>query len=91
MDLAFAGSVVAAAGAYVTFGTAFALVFLPLGAARVDSHLAGAPVVVRLLIAPGVVAFWPLMAWRWFTGAGAPEERNPHRDAARAARGRAAR
>lgn len=76
---------------YVAAGLIFALVFLPLGAARVDPHLAGAPVVVRLLIAPGVVALWPLMAWRWFAGAGAPEERNPHRDAARAARGRAAR
>jgi hypothetical protein len=68
--------------AYVLAGLLFALVFLPRGARRVDPHLAGAPVLVRLLILPGVAALWPLMARRWLTGAEAPAERNPHRDAA---------
>jgi hypothetical protein len=68
---------------YAGCGLVFALGFLPRGIVRVDPHLAGSPVGVRLLILPGVAAFWPLFAWRWWHGIQAPEERNPHRIAAR--------
>ena len=50
---------------YAVAGLAFALLFLPFGAHRVDAHLTGSPVAVRMLITPGVVIFWPLLAWRW--------------------------
>jgi hypothetical protein len=30
------------------------------------------------LILPGIVALWPLFAWRSITGAHEPVERNPH-------------
>jgi hypothetical protein len=50
---------------YAGAGLLFALVFLPVGAHRVDPHLAGSPVAVRALILPGVALFWPLLAWRW--------------------------
>lgn len=68
--------------AYVLAGLLFALLFLPRGAARLDPHLAGSSILVRLLILPGVAALWPLMARRWLSGAQAPIERNPHREAA---------
>jgi len=64
---------------YALAGLVFALVFLPRAALRVDPHLAGAPWTVRLLILPGVVALWPVLARRWATGATAPVERTPHR------------
>jgi hypothetical protein len=50
---------------YAALGLAFAGAFLPFGAHRVDSGLAGSPIAVRALILPGVVAFWPLFACRW--------------------------
>ena len=50
---------------YAAAGLVFALVFLPFGAHRVDAHLTGSPVAVRMLILPGVVNLWPLLAWRW--------------------------
>lgn len=68
---------------YALIGLAFAIVFLPRGILRVDDHLRGSPVAVRLLILPGVAALWPLFAWRWMTGQSAPVERNAHRVNAR--------
>jgi hypothetical protein len=50
---------------YACVGLAFALVFLPLGASRVDPRLVGSPLAVKALIFPGVALFWPLLAWRW--------------------------
>jgi len=35
------------------------------------------------LILPGIVALWPLFAWRWIAGAHEPIEDNPHRAKAR--------
>ena len=76
LALAFQGDVAA--------GLLFAVPFLAIGATRVDPHLAGSPRVVRLLILPGVVILWPLLAWRWLGGRQAPVEHNPHRRAAAA-------
>jgi len=70
--------------AYIVSGLIFALVFLPRGVVRLDPRMASAPRTLRLLILPGVAALWPLLAWRWVSGA-EPIERNPHRDRARAA------
>ncbi len=67
---------------YALLGLAFALIFLPRGALRVDHRLAASPVTVRLLILPGVAALWPLFLRRWATGRTEPFERNPHRTAA---------
>ena len=65
MSLESAEIVASIIQAYAGAGLAFALVFLPFGAARVDPHLVGSPVAVRMLIVPGVVIFWPMLAWRW--------------------------
>lgn len=67
---------------YAIVGAAFAVSFVARGAARVDPAAAGAPLGFRLLVFPGVAAFWPLLAWRWLRGAGRPAERNAHRRAA---------
>ena len=69
--------------AYAVAGLGFAMLFLPRAVARLDTRVAGAPKTLRLLILPGVVALWPLFAWRWITRAGEPIERNPHRAKAR--------
>lgn len=79
MSLELAQVIATGLEAYALAGLVFALVFLPRAALRVDPHLDGSPWTVRLLILPGVIALWPVMAWRWGTGAPAPVERNPHR------------
>jgi len=92
VSLVIAEVVVGIVEAYALAGVAFALMFLPRGVTRLDPRVAGAPKTLRLLILPGIVALWPLFAWRWITGAHEPIEDNPHRAKAReslAAAGRA--
>ena len=83
VPLEIAQVVVGAFEAYVLAGVAFALLFLPRAVARLDPRVAGTPKTLRLLILPGIVALWPLFAWRWNTGARERIERNPHRAKAR--------
>jgi hypothetical protein len=83
MELVSARLLAAALETYAVVGLLFAVVFLPREVLRVDPRLEHSPVVVRLLILPGVAAFWPLFARRWVRGLGVPDERNPHRDRAR--------
>jgi hypothetical protein len=87
MPLEIAQLVVGAFEAYALAGVGFALIFLPRGVTRLDPRIAGAPRMLRVLILPGVVALWPLFAWRWITGAPGPIEDNPHRAKAREPRG----
>ena len=82
MPFLLAWILVAAAEAYVVAGLLFALAFLPRAIVRVDERLHESPIAVRVLLFPGIAALWPLFAWRWMTGRGAPDERNPHRLAA---------
>ena len=73
----------AAAVTYVALGILFAIPFLVRGIYRVDSQAHGATSGFRLIILPGVIALWPLLAARWVRGEGdPPEERNAHRSAA---------
>jgi len=88
MPLEIAQLVVGAFEGYALAGVGFALMFLTRGVTRLDPRVAGAPKTLRLLILPGVVALWPLFAWRWITGA---IEDNPHRATARESRGALAR
>jgi hypothetical protein len=83
VSLVIAQLVVGVFEAYLVAGVAFALLFLPLGVTRLDPRVAGAPKTLRLLIMPGLVALWPLFAWRWIAGAPEPIEDNPHRAKAR--------
>lgn len=50
---------------YASIGLAFSVPFLWRGAAQVDPAAAASPLGFRLIILPGVVALWPLLAWRW--------------------------
>jgi hypothetical protein len=57
--------VVAATGAYVAVGLLFAFAFLTAGVSRIDPAAREAALGFRLIIMPGVVTFWPLLAVRW--------------------------
>ena len=71
-------------GVYAGLGVAFAIPFVVRGAGRVDESARDGTLGFRVLIFPGVVAFWPLLAKRWASGRdNPPAERNPHRDRAR--------
>jgi len=68
--------------AYAAVGLAFAVVFVWFGVERLDSEAKGAGIGFRLLILPGVAAFWPLLLQRWVRGVTEPPtETNPHRRA----------
>lgn len=70
--------------AYAAAGLLFALVFVVTGIERVDSAGKDATLGFRLIILPGVAAFWPLLLRRWLSKVSDPPiERNAHRDLAR--------
>lgn len=69
---------------YFGLGLLFALFFVTKGAGKIDPTAKGVTLGFRLLLIPGVMAFWPLLAKRWWQGATEPpEEKNPHRLLAR--------
>ena len=79
-----AAVILIALGIYLTCGLAFAIPFALVGVKRIDPHAAQGSWGFRLLIMPGTMFLWPLLARRWIKGSHQPpEERNPHRDAAR--------
>ncbi|MCI0352764.1 MAG: hypothetical protein L0Z53_25360 [Acidobacteriales bacterium] len=64
---------------YVLLGVLFALLFVTRGVQSIDTQAHNAPIGFRLIIFPGVVAFWPLLFRRWLQGlSDPPVERNPH-------------
>jgi hypothetical protein len=72
------------ATAYLIVGAAFWVPFARRGAARIDPHAREATWGFRLIILPGTALLWPILAWRWVSGATTPaEEWNAHRAAAR--------
>lgn len=72
-------------GGYLAFGVLFAAPFVLIGAGRVDSNALDGTWGFRLMIFPGAVLLWPLLAKRWVTGAVAPMERTSHKELAGAA------
>lgn len=71
-------------GIYVLCGIVFAPFFVVLGATRIDPAARPSSWGFRLLIVPGVIAFWPVLAGRWWRGVEhPPTERNAHRTAAK--------
>ncbi len=66
--------------AYALLGVVFAALFVSVGVHRVDSEASASGFAFRLLIVPGVAAFWPMLLGRWVRGLQEPPiERNPHR------------
>ncbi len=75
---------VAALQLYGIAGLLFAVPFVTRGVNAIDPLARTAPWSFRLLIVPGVVLWWPLLAYRWSAGAVAPpSESNSHRRLAR--------
>jgi len=65
---------------YVGLGFIFALAFVWVGVQRLDSEAQDSGVGFRLLILPGVAAFWPMLLYRWTQHVTEPPfEDNPHR------------
>lgn len=71
-------------GAYLACGLLFAGPFVAAGVNRIDAAARQAPLGFRLIIVPGVMLCWPLLALRWARGSVHPPlEVNAHRRAAR--------
>jgi hypothetical protein len=65
---------------YAGLGLVFASVFVWVGLQSLDSEAQGSGVGFRLLILPGVAAFWPMLLYRWTKRVTEPPaEQNPHR------------
>jgi hypothetical protein len=65
---------------YAGLGLIFAVPFVCVGVQRLDSEAEGSGIGFRLLVLPGVAAFWPMFLNRWARGlTDPPVEENPHR------------
>ncbi len=83
MSVPLANALATALLVYMALGILFAIPFLLRGLRRIDPPTEGSTRGFKLIILPGVIALWPLLAWRWQRGATEPPtERNAHRDAA---------
>ena len=51
--------------AYLFVGLLFAIAFLVFGITSIDEEAKGSSIGFRLVIAPGVVIFWPALLVRW--------------------------
>ena len=75
----FAKAIVCTLAVYASLGLVFAVPFVWLGVQRLDSEAQGSGIGFRLLILPGVAAFWPMFLYRWTRRIGEPPaENNPH-------------
>jgi len=76
----FANTIVYTLAVYASLGLVFAVPFVWFGVQRVDSEAQESGIGFRLLILPGVAAFWPMFLYRWTRRvAEPPVEKNPHR------------
>jgi hypothetical protein len=72
-------------GVYLASGFVFAVPFVIGGVGKIDPHAAHGSWGFRLLIIPGTMALWPVLLRRWLKGLHEPpEQRDAHRQAARA-------
>lgn len=56
---------------YAALGVLFAIAFVGTGIKKVDPVARDSGLGFRLIILPGVVALWPLLAVRWIRNTGA--------------------
>ena len=57
-----------AAAVYLVCGFLFAIPFVLIGVGRIDSHAEHGSWGFRVLIIPGTIFLWPLLARRWMKG-----------------------
>jgi hypothetical protein len=50
---------------YAACGLGFGVAFVGWGVGRIDPAARGAPPAFRVIILPGVVALWPVLALQW--------------------------
>ncbi len=75
---------VALIGIYIVAGIVAAVPIVLFGIMRLDPAARGSSRLFRLMILPGVIAFWPLLLGRWFSGrSNPPAEKTPHKDLTR--------
>jgi hypothetical protein len=69
---------------YLLLGLVFSIPFVIAGVGKIDLHAKHGSWGFRILIIPGSVMLWPLLARRWIRGIHEPpEERNAHRNCSR--------
>ncbi len=71
---------VLAAEIYLLVGILFGIAFVTRGVQAIDHAAEGTGWGFRLIILPGVAAFWPLLLRRWIRRVQPAEESNAHRD-----------
>jgi hypothetical protein len=64
----FAELLLMSVAVYVSLGLIFASAFVTVGVGRIDPAARGSAALFRLLIVPGTVALWPVLARRWWKG-----------------------
>jgi hypothetical protein len=80
-SVALAQIFVTVIGLYLMAGLIFAAAFIMWGAGKIDPAAREATLGFRLIIIPGVILLWPLLAQRWRRGAVSPRvERHAHRE-----------
>jgi hypothetical protein len=62
-----AASIVGVIGVYAAVGVLFAAAFLTRGVGVIDPIATNSGWGLRVSLFPGAVAFWPLLAKRWWT------------------------
>ena len=65
--MAVAQSIVVAASVYFSLGLIVGVPFVWWGVSKIDPAAGGTSIGFRMLILPGTVALWPLMARKWFS------------------------
>jgi len=84
MTVTLANSLVLLIEVYLMLGLLFAIFFVSKGLGKIDPTAKAGTLGFRLLLIPGTMAFWPLLAKRWWQDATEPpEEKNQHRILAR--------
>lgn len=53
------------AGLYLLAGLLFAILFVIIGITKVDESTHGSGIGFRIIIIPGIMAFWPLLLKKW--------------------------
>ena len=65
MSVGIAHGALAVVGIYLAIGILVAVPFVASGVSRIDPAAKTVPWTFRILILPGTVALWPLMARLW--------------------------